>query len=104
MYVRYDFPLNIINVDNAWMSSDIYGTNTVRQILEGKYLKRAINAHMTTLIVLFNMYAMHLFKYHQNISSEIENLKSSCTDALDDDANTTEVVRNITSCYKNSIS
>ena len=47
MYVRYDFPMNIINVDGAWMSSDIYDTNTVRQILEGKYIKRAINAHMT---------------------------------------------------------
>ena len=64
MYVRYDFPLNIINVDGAWMSSVIYGTNIVRQILEGKYLKRAITAHMTRLIAIFNMYAMHLFKEH----------------------------------------
>ena len=47
MYVRYDFPLNIIDVDGAWMSSGIYCTNTVRQILEGKYIKKAINAHVT---------------------------------------------------------
>ena len=58
------------------MSSDIYGTNTVRQTLEGKYVKRAINAHMTTLKVLFNMYAMYLFKDHQDISSEIDKLKT----------------------------
>ena len=82
------------------MSSDIYATNTVRQILEGKYIKRAINAHMTTLIVLFTMYAMHLFKYHQDFSSEIDNLKSSCTNALDGDTNNTKIVQNITSCYK----
>ena len=100
MYVRYDFPLNIIDVDGACMSSDIYGTSTVRQILEGIYIKRAIHAHMITLIVLFNMYAMHLFKDHQDISSEIENLKSSCTDALDGDTNAIEIVQNITSCYK----
>ena len=92
MYLRYDFLLDIINVDGAWMSSDMYGTNTVRQILEGKYIKRDINVHTTTLIVLFNMYAMHLFKNHQDISSEIENLKSSCTDALHSDTNTTEVI------------
>ena len=55
---------------------------------------------MTTLIVLFNMYAMHLLKDHQDISSEIENIKSSFTDGLDSDTNTTEVVQNITSCYK----
>ena len=55
---------------------------------------------MTTLIVLFTMYAMHLFKDHQYCSSEIDHLKSSCTDALDGDTNTTEVVQNITNCYK----
>ena len=54
---------------------------------------------MTTLIVIFNMYAMHLFKYHQDISSEIENLKSFCTYALNGDTNNTEVQNN-TSCYK----
>ena len=82
------------------MSSDIYGTNTVRQILEGKYIKRAtfIKAHMTTLKVLFNMYAMHLFKDHQDISSKIENLEPSCTEALDCHTNTTDVVQSITTC------
>ena len=70
------------------MYSAIYGTNTVRQMLEGKNVKRAINAHMTTLIVLFNMYAMHLFIDTQDISS--------CIDKLDGDTNTTEVVQNIT--------
>ena len=58
------------------MSSDIQGTNTVRQILEGKHIKRAINAHMTTLKVLFNMYAMYLFKDHKDILSVIENIKT----------------------------
>ena len=43
---------------------------------------------------------MHLFKDHQYISSEIDNLKSPCTDALDGDTHTTEVVLNITSRYK----
>ena len=40
------------DVDDAWKSTDRYGTNTVRRILEGKDIKRAINVRTTTLIVI----------------------------------------------------
>ena len=42
-------------IDDAWIQSDLYGPTTARQILEGKHMKRAIDAHMITLQVLFNL-------------------------------------------------
>ena len=77
---------------------------TLSENLRRQDIKRAINAHMTTLIVIFNMYAMHLLKDHQDISSEIENPKSSCTDALDGDERLVKIeqldVRQKSPCLK----
>ena len=38
-------------IDDAWVQSDIYSPATCRQILEGKHIKRALDAHVTTMQV-----------------------------------------------------
>ena len=43
-------------VDLCWLESDLYGPTTVKQILEGKHVKRGETAHMLTLQVLFMLY------------------------------------------------
>lgn len=43
-------------VDLCWSESDLYGPTTVKQILEGKHVKRGEVAHMVTLQVLFMLY------------------------------------------------
>ena len=43
-------------VDLCWSESDLYGPTTVKQILEGKHMKRGETAHMVTLQVLFILY------------------------------------------------
>jgi hypothetical protein len=42
-------------IDDAWVESGLYGSTTARQILEGKHMKRALVAHVTTLQVLFDL-------------------------------------------------
>ena len=51
-------------LDGVWTESDIYGPATVKQILEGKNVKRGIEAHMTTLQALFSLYAEEFFIQH----------------------------------------
>lgn len=43
-------------IDLAWEASGIYGSATVRQILEGRHIYRGIEAHTITLIALFEIY------------------------------------------------
>ena len=40
----------------AWIESDLYGPNTVKQILEGNHLKRGGAAHLVMLQAFFILY------------------------------------------------
>ena len=43
-------------IDDAWVEAELYGTATLRQIIEGKHMERVLQAHATTLQVCFDMY------------------------------------------------
>ena len=49
-------------LDLCWIESELYGTSTVKQILEGRHVKRGITAHLTTLQSLFVLYAEAFYK------------------------------------------
>ena len=40
-------------IDFCWTEADLYGPVTVKQIIEGKHMKRGVEAHMITLQTLF---------------------------------------------------
>ncbi|KAL5007722.1 hypothetical protein ScPMuIL_016528 [Solemya velum] len=61
-------------LEEAWFEADIYGPTTTRQILEAKHMKRALEAHMTTVQALFDLYVEELF-------SENPNLRGPCTNS-----------------------
>lgn len=42
-------------IDAAWIEAGIYGPATTRQILEGKHVKRGLEAHTVTLQALFDV-------------------------------------------------
>jgi len=42
------------DIDMAWIESDLYGPNTVKQILEGKHVKRGEAVHLVTYTSLFH--------------------------------------------------
>lgn len=43
-------------IDQAWVEAGIYSPTTVTQILGGKHMYRALEAHMITLLALYNQY------------------------------------------------
>lgn len=43
-------------IDQVWIEAGIYGAVTVKQILEGRHVKRGVEAHITTLLALFQLY------------------------------------------------
>jgi hypothetical protein len=43
-------------IDQAWVEAGLYSPTTVTQILNGKHMYRALEAHMVTLLALFNLY------------------------------------------------
>ncbi|KAL8565605.1 hypothetical protein ACOMHN_060346 [Nucella lapillus] len=54
-------------LDEAWSEADIYGPTTTRQILEAKHMKRALEAHITTVQALFDLYVDEFFQEHPHL-------------------------------------
>ncbi len=50
-----------IGLDEAWSAADIYGPTTIRQILKAKHMKRGLEAHMTTVQVIYDLYMEEFF-------------------------------------------
>ena len=80
-------------IDDAWIAADIYGPTTTRQILEGRHTKRAVNAHISTLLVFFKMYWSELVRekpelevYLQDIQQLVEGSSAAVvhTESQDD--------------------
>ena len=61
-------------LDEAWCEADIYGPVTTRQILEAKHMKKALEAHITTIQALYDLYVEEFFL-------EYPHLLGSCTDS-----------------------
>ena len=59
-------------LDDVWIESDIYGPATVKQILEGKNMKRGLEAHVTTLQALFSLYAEEFFIQHPKLKEDLQ--------------------------------
>ena len=63
-------------IDDAWVESGIYGPVTTGQILDVKHMKRSVDAHLTTIQALFDLYVQsNLTEEYQD---EIESFKANC--------------------------
>lgn len=69
-------------LDLCWTEANLYGPATVKQILEGKHVKRGLQAHMVTLEALFNLYQDEFFQEFPHIlpiiTAASEHLDQSC--------------------------
>jgi hypothetical protein len=69
-------------LDLCWIEADLYGSATVKQILEGRHVKRGIAAHLTTLQALFTLYAEAFFKDNTDLLracvSKVDHLNQAC--------------------------
>ena len=59
-------------IDFCWTEADLYGGATVRQILDGKHVKRATEAHMTTLQALSILRQEEFFKDHSDLFGKLK--------------------------------
>ena len=66
-------------IDDAWVESGLYGPATVRQIIEGKHMKRALKVHALTVEVLYDLLFEEcgLSQFHSTCASTIENLSDA---------------------------
>lgn len=71
-------------LDMCWIESDLYGPATVKQILEGKHVKRGETAHIITLQALFMLYKEAVFKEDPTHCQSLEQLAKQLGDACAD--------------------
>ena len=64
----------------AWEESSLYGSATVRQILDGRHIYRCIEAHTVTLVAVFTLYIEAVFSDEER--AEYEKQQSQMVDAF----------------------
>ena len=71
-------------LDFSWTEAYLYGPATVKQILEGRHVRRAIEAHVVTTQTLFLLYQEACFEDHPELVSRLtaaaENIRQACAD------------------------
>ncbi|KAG1678148.1 hypothetical protein GQR58_013549 [Nymphon striatum] len=65
-------------LDFSWESSGIYGSATVRQILDGRHVYRCLEAHTMTLLALQSLYQKVVFE-----EFEVDEMETRIKQALD---------------------
>ena len=89
-------------IDDAWVECGLYGPATVRQIIEGKHMKRALKAHALTVEVLYDLLfeECEISKLQETIKSNIGSLSESANNV--DYEMAKEAHREVTSATINS--
>ena len=58
-------------LDFCWTEADMYGPATVKQILEGKHVRRGIDAHIITLQALHTLYQDAFFEEYPDLKGRL---------------------------------
>ena len=64
-------------IDLVLIEAGIYGTTTLGEILEGKHMKRATEAHMVIYLLLCRFYLEQFFQKHPEASQPLREIISS---------------------------
>ena len=73
-------------IDMCWIESELHGPSTVKQILDGKHVRRGEKAHMKTLQSLFSLYQEAFFKQEAELYHNLQRLAQELGDACKDGA------------------
>ena len=69
-------------IDFCWTEADLYGSATVRQLLDGKHVRICIDAHIITLQKLHSLYQAAFFEQHSDVLDRLtvaaEILEDAC--------------------------
>ena len=71
-------------IDSLFVETGIYGPSTLRPIIDGKHMKRGIEAHMTMYLSLYSVYVKEALKHADSEWREIKGqLKAALETFLD---------------------
>ena len=59
-------------IDSSWIEADLYGSATVKQIIDGNHIRCGQEAHVITLQALFMLYQEAFFKQHPELQIQLE--------------------------------
>ncbi len=67
-------------IDMAWEASGLYGSATVRQILDGRHIYRCIQAHVVTLVAVFSLFLLVVFsdEERRDLGKRVSNVCLYC--------------------------
>ena len=66
-------------IDQSWVKSGWFGENTVKQVLTCSHIKRALDAHESTVIALYVLYLRSFFMENTDLLIDFENNLSIIT-------------------------
>ena len=76
-------------LDLCWIEANLYGTSIMKQIIEGRHVKRGVTAHLTTLQALFTLYAEAFFQDKADLlydyAEKADKLNKACGNASDEE-------------------
>jgi hypothetical protein len=72
--------IELSGIPELWLESGIYSDIVVKRILEGKPVRRSIEAHLVTLHVLFSLFSEEFFNNHADERLECDSLIKNLMD------------------------
>ena len=74
-------------IDQAWVEAGLYSPTTVTQILNGKHVYRAIEAHTVTLLALYSLYFRNFLQLQPDEEVFLKETSASLGEAYQEDIN-----------------
>ena len=75
-------------IDQAWVEAGIYSPTTVTQILNGKHMYRALEAHTVTLLALYSLYFRKFLELQPGEKAFLKETSTLLGEAYQQDINT----------------
>jgi hypothetical protein len=86
-------------IDLCWVEAELYGSTTVKQILDGKHVKRGQTARLVTLEALFTLYQEAFSKQHPHLQHSLEEVVKKLDQACEDIDQTSKIEEAHTQVY-----
>ena len=91
-------------IDQAWIEAGIYSPTTVSQILNGKHMYRALEAHTVTLLALYDLYFQSFLSTEPEERAYLQESSLLLREAYQEDINgNTEAERNLRDILQNTL-
>ena len=89
-------------IDHAWVEAGQYSPTTVTQILNGKHMYRALEAHTVTLLALYSLYLRKFLQLQPDEEAFLKETSTRLGEAYKEDINLDPESRPERCRYKNN--